>query len=124
MVMIRSLTQAWSRARGGITASGSEGARPPRGAAGAVSLTGVGRFAVAADLLDALLRRGGGERQRADQLILAHRVPADDPLVLGHLRQDLLVAVLERSTVMRGHSVSSARRAPGADRDKERVVHP
>jgi hypothetical protein len=49
MVMIRSLTQAWSRALGVMTARGREGGAPPRRAGtGSFSLTGVGRFSVAA----------------------------------------------------------------------------
>ena len=75
-------------------------------------------------LAGGLLRRYLRDRQGTDQLILTHRVPAHDPLVLGHLRQKLLVAVLERVDGHAGPLRLHPRRCAGRGSDKERVDLP
>ena len=56
----------------------------------------VGHRLLGRELRGVLFQGGRRGRQGTDQLILTHSVPADDPLVLGHPRQNLLIAVLER----------------------------
>src|SRR5882757_9664802 len=124
---MRSLMNAWSSARGGITVKGFDGAA---GAGAGAAAEGRGRDGGAAGSADG--------RDRDDPFLEAVGVTVNArinwslriachpgiPWSLAICASAFLLQSLRDSTVMRGHSVSTRGRRSGLGSDKGRFVHP